>query len=165
MKTTILSFILLTSTLCSGLHAESSEYVSKADYNALLKRVEALETILQTIDASEIIETVGKQKVSQSNKSIKTRLIDNVVDAIHSREESANYPWMDEYKWSKIKTGMTISQVIGILGVPTLDEPSLSKRIDTVYTYQGRRVATGKMTKGKIRFYKNKVVNFEKPKL
>ena len=53
--------------------------------------------------------------------------------------------------------GMPVESVLQILGKPTLNEPSLHKRIDYVFTYEGRRVATKKKVEGKVRFYKDRV--------
>ena len=41
----------------------------------------------------------------------------------------------------------------------------MHKRVDFVYTYQERRVATAKKVEGIIRFYKGKVVEVEAPVL
>ena len=43
---------------------------------------------------------------------------------------------------------MSPEEVIAQLGEPTLDEPSLNRRIDFVYTYQGRRPATNQKIEG-----------------
>jgi hypothetical protein len=50
-----------------------------------------------------------------------------------------------------------------VLDQPTLNEPSMHKRVDLVYTYQGRRVATAKKVAGIVRFYKGKVIEIEAP--
>jgi hypothetical protein len=60
---------------------------------------------------------------------------------------------------------MTPEEVVTLLEQPTLNEPSLHKRVDFVYTYQGRRVATAKKVTGIIRFYKGKVIEVEAPDL
>ena len=61
--------------------------------------------------------------------------------------------------------GMSPEDVIAQLGEPTLDEPSLNRRIDFVYTYQGRRPATNKKIEGKVRFYKGEAIDIERPAL
>ena len=92
-------------------------------------------------------------------------LIEKVVKTIQIREEEKFYPWMESAKWDSVEKGMTPEAIISILGEPTLDEPSLHKRIDQVYTYKGRRVATREKVTGIIRFYKGVVVSIEAPKL
>ena len=70
---------------------------------------------------------------------------------------------MSSDKWSRIQKGMSPRQVIDVLGAPTLDEPSLHKRKDRVWTWMGRRVATAKRVEGIIRFYKGEVIEIEPP--
>ena len=88
-----------------------------------------------------------------------------MVTAIKTREQVVNYPWMDEAKWQQIRVGMTEQQVVNILGESTLDEPSLNKRIDKVFTYAARNPLNGKRVKGIIRFKNGKVKNFDLPNL
>jgi len=95
----------------------------------------------------------------------KSSLIESVVQTIQAREESANFPWMDAEKWPKLQRGMTPEEVVAVLDQPTLNEPSMHKRVDFVYTYQGRRVATAKKVTGIVRFYKGKVIEIEAPDL
>ena len=97
--------------------------------------------------------------------SSEASLIENVVAAVKQREQEVNFPWMDSAKWAPLRKGMTPEDVIAQLGEPTLDEPSLNRRIDFVYTYQGRRPATNKKIEGKVRFYKGEAIDIERPSL
>ena len=90
-------------------------------------------------------------------------LIETMVAAVKQREQEVKFPWMDMAKWAPIRKGLTPAEVVEILGDPTLDEPSLHRRIDFVYTYQGRRPATNKRIVGKVRFRKGVVVDVEPP--
>ena len=54
-------------------------------------------------------------------------------------------------------------EVINILGEPSMTDPSLHKRIDTVFTYRGRHPGTGKKVTGKVKFYRNVVADIENP--
>ena len=90
-------------------------------------------------------------------------LVQRVADAIHLQEDRGNYPWMDKALWEQLEEGMSEDAVIAILGEPTLNEPSLHKRIDVVFTYQGRRAATGEKVLGKIKFYRGKAVEIARP--
>jgi hypothetical protein len=152
--------ILVSST---GLQAEQ---VSKAEFDALAKRVEQLEASLRIVKNTQVeeiaAEAIASMPMGQAEKS---SLIENVVNTIQAREESANYPWMDAAKWTMIRKGMSPEEVIAILDEPTLDEPSMHKRVDFVYTYQGRRVATAKKVTGIVRFYKDKLIEIEVPEL
>lgn len=159
----ILSFLFLSSQCM--INASNNNYVTRAEYESLLQRVNILEGLLRDMNPEQVADAITTKKSEQKFYKSNPSFIENVVDVIHSREESAHHPWMKLEKWSKIEKGMKVAGVISILGTPTLDEPSLRRRVDSVYTYQGRRVSTGKMVKGKIRFYKNSVVDVEMPKL
>lgn len=133
---------------------------------ALAQRVEQLEASLRVVRNKQVEEIATEAFAAMpANTQDRQLLIDSVVTTIQSREEAASYPWMDVDKWSAIKKGMTPEEVVVVLDKPTLNEPSMHKRVDTVYTYQGRRVATAKKVTGIIRFYKGKVIEIEKPQL
>lgn len=152
--------ILLSST---GLQAEQ---VSKAEFDALAKRVEQLEASLRIVKNTQVEEIAAEAIASMPmNQTDKNSLIDNVVSTIQAREESAYFPWMDTEKWSKIKKGMSPEEVVAVLDKPTLNEPSMHKRVDIVYTYEGRRVATAKKVTGIVRFYKGKAIEIDVPEL
>ena len=72
---------------------------------------------------------------SSSSSQASPSLIENVVAAVKQREQEVNFPWMDSAKWAPLRMGMSPDEVIAQLGEPTLDEPSLNRRIDFVYTY------------------------------
>ncbi|HBM86697.1 MAG TPA: hypothetical protein DD423_07985 [Opitutae bacterium] len=154
-------FVLLC--FSSGLVAEQ---VSKEEFLALQQRVAALESSLRVVKNTQVeaiaTEAFASMPMTQKDKS---SLIENVVQTIQAREESANYPWMDASKWANISKGMSPGEVVAVLEQPTLNEPSMHKRVDFVYTYQGRRVATAKKVTGIVRFYKGKVIEIEAPDL
>ena len=145
----------------------SAETVSREEFKALQERVEQLEATLRLTRNTQI-ESIAAEAVASmpvNDKADRESLVEDVVRVIQQREESANYPWMDADKWSKIRKGMSPEAVIAVLGDPTLDEPSLHKRKDRVFTWQGRRVATAKKVEGIIRFYKGGVIEIEPPVL
>ena len=100
----------------------------------------------------------------QEGKSQKS-LINSVVEAVKKREQRVEFPWMDNAKWVLIREGQSVDQVTAILGKPTLNEPSLRKWVDFVYTYQGRRPSDNKRIEGKVRFKKDMVVDIDVPNL
>ena len=79
------------------------------------------------------------------------------------RDRDKLYPWLDLKKWDSLKLGMNQDTVREILGKPTLDEISLNKRIDNVFTYKGRVISTNKKVEGKVRFYKDESVEILPP--
>ena len=140
--------------------------VTKEEFLALQKRVEELESAVRVVKNTQVeaiaTETFAAMPMTQDDRN---SLIENVVEKIQAQEESANFPWMEASKWVNVRKGMTPEEVVTLLEQPTLNEPSLHKRVDFVYTYQGRRVATAKKVTGIIRFYKGKVIEVEVPDL
>jgi len=158
----VLSGLVLFSSPVMSVAAE----VTKEEFLALQKRVEELESAVRVVKNTQVeaiaTETFAAMPMTQDDRN---SLIENVVEKIQAREESANFPWMEASKWVNVRKGMTPEEVVTLLEQPTLNEPSLHKRVDFVYTYQGRRVATAKKVTGIIRFYKGKVIEVEAPNL
>ncbi|NCG08157.1 MAG: outer membrane protein assembly factor BamE [Verrucomicrobia bacterium] len=142
------------------------EGVTRAEYEALEQRLEAVEAALGAARSAQV-ESIAEEALAkvEMTPGQKASLIESVVQTIQTREEKTSYPWMQAEKWARIKKGMTPEAVVEILGTPLLNEPSLHKRVDAVYTYQGRRVATNEKVTGIIRFYKGVVIEMEVPKL
>jgi hypothetical protein len=136
--------------------------VSRAEYEALAARVSVLEARLNNqMDTltSDVLQAMPEQGEGQKS------LISSVVDAVKQREQQVNFPWMDSSKWALIREGQSVDQVTAILGKPTLNEPSLRKWVDYVYSYQGRRPSDNKRIEGKVRFKKDMVVDIDTPNL
>ena len=143
-----------------------AEAVSQKEFMALQQRVEQLEAFLRIVKNTQV-EAIATEAFASipMNRKDKSSLIESVVQTIQAREESANYPWMDATKWANLSKGMSPGEVVAVLEQPTLNEPSMHKRVDFVYTYQGRRVATAKKVTGIVRFYKGRAIEIEAPKL
>lgn len=155
------SFFVLSSYI-TILQAQIDQSVSRAEYEALAKRVASLEARLNNqkdILVSEVLQIMPEK--SEGQKS----LISSVVDAVKQREQQVEFPWMDSSKWALIRKGQSVDYVTAILGKPTLNEPSLRKWVDYVYSYQGRRPSDNKRIEGKVRFKKDIVVDLETPNL
>ena len=153
-------FVLCTSL--TAIQAQVDSSVSRAEYEALVARVSVLEARLNNqMDTltSDVLQAMPEQGEGQKS------LISSVVDAVKQREQQVNFPWMDKAKWALIREGQSADQVTAILGKPTLNEPSLRKWVDYVYSYQGRRPSDNKRIEGKVRFKKDIVVDLEVPNL
>ena len=153
-------FVLCTSL--TAIQAQVDSSVSRAEYEALAARVSVLEARLNNqMDTltSDVLQAMPEQGEGQKS------LISSVVDAVKQREQQVNFPWMDKAKWALIREGQSADQVTVILGKPTLNEPSLRKWVDYVYSYQGRRPSDNKRIEGKVRFKKDIVVDVEVPNL
>jgi outer membrane protein assembly factor BamE (lipoprotein component of BamABCDE complex) len=162
-------FILCLALLgpCLGaLQAQSQGAVTRAEYQALAAKVAQLEARLAGVQTQQLDSITQEVLASMpDSSSSEASLIENVVAAVKQREQEVNFPWMDSAKWAPLRKGMSPEDVIAQLGEPTLDEPSLNRRIDFVYTYQGRRPATNNKIEGKVRFYKGVVIDIERPVL
>ena len=159
--------LLLSLTVLFTSLSLSAQEVTREEFSALLQRIAALERSLASTRNMQM-ESLASHAIDQlpagelAGKERET-FIQDVVTRIQQKEESANYPWMEEAKWENVRKRMSPEQVISILGQPTLDEPSLHKRKDRVFTWEGRRVATGEKVEAVIRFYKGKVIEIEPP--
>ena len=166
MKRTARFSILILGILLLGQSVHASDSVSRAEYEALLVRVTKLESVLSSlqIEIDGELEATSAPSVTASKKS-KASLLDNVINVIQVREDTTTYPWMDTTLWKSLTVGMSPEEAISLLGRPTLNEPSLSKRIDAVYTYKGTQSSTGNRIKGILRFYRNQLVEIEPPEI
>ena len=155
-------FVLAFATL--DAQAQDAETVTRTEYEALAAKVAQLEARLNGMQLQQV-ESLTHEVLAEmpESASASPSLIENVVAAVKQREEQVNFPWMNLSKWASLREGQTPEQVVAILGEPTLDEPSLNRRIDFVYTYEGRRPATNKKVIGKIRFYKGEAIEIVRP--
>ena len=158
--------LALLSPCLAALQAEPAAdvAVSRAEYAALAARVAQLEARLNGLQ-TQPLDTITQEVLAAMPEQAKgeANLIETVVAAVKQREQEVKFPWMDDAKWAPIRKGLSVEQVVAVLGKPTLNEPSLRKWVDFVYTYQGRRPATNKRIVGKVRFRKGVVVDVEPP--
>lgn len=163
-KTLILLLACLLPSLVLGESATNDALL--AELKKLNASIERLEQRLDNIDQRvEAIESIGASSVSSAGSAgpPSPSVIDRMVEAVQQRQESIRYPWMDAALWENVKKGMSEDAVVAVLGEPILEDPSLHKRIDKVYTYRGRRPMTGELVLGKVKFYRNKVISVESP--
>ena len=167
MRRTKIAFGILLGSLLFSPSLSASDSVTRAEYEALLSRVEKLESILSSlhIEADNELESTTVSSRPVAKEKPKKSLLDSVVGVIQKREDTTTYPWMEKSLWDTLQPGMSPKEIQSILGIPTLDEPSLHKRIDTVYTYKGKQRSTGIYVKGIIRFYRNRLVEIEPPEI
>ena len=162
-------FILLFTGLIPAItslqaQTQDAEAVTRTEYEALVAKVAQLEARLNSLQLQQVDTDTQEVIVAMPDTaSASPSLIQNVVAAVKQREQQVNFPWMNLSKWASLREGQTPEQVVAILGKPTLNEPSLHRRIDFVYTYEGRRPATNKKVVGKIRFYKGEAIEIVRP--
>jgi hypothetical protein len=162
MNHTPFIYLLLISLPLCGF--AQPDLVSRAEFSELVARIDVLEKAVLVLKEEQVnsltqeaLAALPEQAKSEAN------LIETVVAAVKQREQEVKFPWMDDAKWAPIRKGLSVEQVVALLGKPTLNEPSLRKWVDFVYTYQGRRPATNKRIVGKVRFRKGVVVDVEPP--
>lgn len=111
----------------------------------------------------QLEEQAGERLPADGLQSQPATFMERVATAVAVREERINFPWMDRALWDQVEEGMNPEAVKAILGEPTLEDPSLHKRIDTVYTYRGTSPQSGKKLVGRVRFYRGEVVSVDLP--
>lgn len=151
--------------LCPTTYGQSVNNPTRDEFAELKSRVEKLEAAFASLhieieDAESLAES---SSLLSSNSDSDSSLLDRVISVIQKREEVTNFPWMNPQLWSSLKPEMSKDDVIAILGEPDLIEPSLYKRVDTVFTYKGRQSSTGKRVQGIIRFYRDQLIEIESP--
>ena len=158
----VIGFIPVIASLQA--QTQEAQTVTRAEYEALVAKVAQLEGRLNSLQLQQV-DTVTQEVIAAmpDTASASPSLIENVVAAVKQREQQVNFPWMNLSKWASLRKGQTPEQVVAILGKPTLNEPSLHRRIDFVYTYEGRRPATNKKVVGKVRFYKGEAIEIVRP--
>ena len=155
---------VLLSPLCADTDPSEMERVL-LQLERLNTAFEQVNQRLDELEAAVVSLSAGAVSSSQamSEKPASDSFIERVVDAVQFHEEKINFPWMNSGLWDALEPGMSPKEVISILGEPTLEDPSLHKRVDTVYTYRGRKPSSGEKVVGKVKFYKGRVVEIEKP--
>lgn len=152
-------FLVMMSPLASIAGEESDQLglvlSELRELRASMARIEErLERLEEQTEDGLPVEGLGSEPAS---------FMERVATAVAVREERINYPWMDRALWDEVEEGMSPEAVKAILGEPTLEDPSLHKRIDTVYTYRGTSPQSGKKLVGRVRFYRGEVVSVDLP--
>ncbi len=151
--------ISLLATLPVLSHAESNlEEGLLAELQSLRNDVSSLRERVQSLE-----EKLDGAMATTGSVMEESGILDRLTDAMHTRTVATHYPWMEASLWEKVEKGMSPEEVINILGEPSMTDPSLHKRIDTVFTYRGRHPGTGKKIIGKVKFRRNAVVVIERP--
>lgn len=168
----LLRHIFLAAALLVSASIGLAQTASSASEAVLLEEIRALRSSLERVESrltavEQQLAAVATAPVAAQSTSTEVAdngtFMDRVAAAVKLRDERILFPWMDKALWAGVQEGMTPKEVREILGEPTLEDPSLHRRIDTVYTYRGRSPATGDLMVGKVKFYRNEVVEVEVP--
>lgn len=87
----------------------------------------------------------------------------NLSNKLRSEQDKASGPWAMEEPWKSVRKNLTRFQVRELLGNPHEVRTSLDPRIDQVYCYEGDLDADGKDDKGRVSFFRDRVVSFQTP--
>jgi hypothetical protein len=174
-----LSFTFLFAPLTLLLAEESvsnAELSRKLDLilgkvGGLEERVSQLETENKEVkkevkqaakSAEEAKSATNSLQIPQDEKE-KSSFFNNLKNQIYSQEARDSGPWAKKESWSGIRKNLTRYQVRKALGNPHEVNQSLEPRIDQVYEYSGDLDADGKEEKGRVNFFRDRVVSFKTP--
>ena len=160
----------------------AEESVSNADISRKLdlilgkvggleERVGKLESENKAVkkEVKQVAKTAEEAKSSSANLAIpeneeeKASFFQSLKNQIYSQEAKDSGPWAKKESWQQIKKNLTRVQVRRILGNPHRIMLNNNPRIDQVYLYDGDLDADGKMEKGKVEFFRDRLVSFQSP--
>ena len=129
----------------------------ESENKAVKKEVEkAAKSAEEAKSATENIQIPNDPKGKQS-------FLNKLKNEIYSQEAKDSGPWAKKESWKKIEKNLTRVQVRRILGNPHRVMLNNNPRIDQVYLYEGDLDADGKMEKGKVEFFRDRLVSFQSP--
>jgi hypothetical protein len=160
----------------------ADESVSNADLSRKLdlilgkvggleERVGKLETENKAVkkEVEQAAKSAEEAKSATSNLSIpedpkeKQSFFNKLKNEIYSQEAKDSGPWAKKESWSKLRNNLTRFQVRKALGNPHEVEQSIKPRVDQIYIYEGDLNADGIEEKGKVEFFRDRVVSFVPP--
>jgi hypothetical protein len=178
-----MKFILLVTFLVTPLsNSFAEESVSNAELSRKLdlilgkvggleERVGKLESDNKSVKKEVRLATKSatEAKSANSNLSIpedpkhKQSFFNRLKNEIYSQEAKDSGPWAKKESWGRIEKNLTRVQVRRFLGNPHRVMLNNNPRIDQVYLYEGDLDADGKMEKGTINFYRDRITSFTSP--
>lgn len=72
-------------------------------------------------------------------------------------------PWTDPNNWNGLVKGMSPDDVVRLLGKPLYNKSSTRPRADYYWQYAGK-LPNGEQLAGRVRFYKERVIDWDLPK-
>jgi hypothetical protein len=162
-----LSFLVAPLTLLlAGESVSNADLSRKLDLilgkvGGLEQRVSQLETENKEVKQAAKSATNSLQ-IPQDEKE-KSSFFKKLKNQINSQEARDSGPWAKKESWSGIRKNLTRYQVRKALGDPHEVNQTLEPRIDQVYEYSGDLDADGKEEKGRVNFFRDRVVSFKTP--
>jgi outer membrane murein-binding lipoprotein Lpp len=96
-------------------------------------------------------------------KENKEKWYENLRIELRKADARASGEWVKPEAWSKIALKMKPEEVIAILGEPSFKKFSIRKDTDEIFHYEADLKGTGKLTKGEVRIYRNRVSKIVAP--
>lgn len=188
MKRLIQTFLLLPVLLPALANGQQNVAVLHQEIQILKQRIAALEARVATQEA-----TIRQLQLHQPPRAVATPNYNpshtqaapkssGVVGATASKVKTTGLsfmdrirggisytslpptgPWTDPNNWNSLVKGMTPDDVVRLLGKPLLSKSSTRPRADYYWQYAGKR-PTGEQLAGRVRFYKEKVIDWDLPK-
>ena len=178
-----MKFILLLTFLVAPLTTLlAEESVSNAELSRKLdlilgkvggleERVGKLETENKAVkkEVRQAAKSAEEAKSATSNLQIpkdekeKASFFNKLKNEIYSQEAKDSGPWAKKESWDGIRKNLTRYQVRKALGNPHEVDQSIKPRVDQIYIYSGDLDADGKEDKGKVEFFRDRVVSFQSP--
>ena len=162
--------------MLAGESVSNAELSRKLDLiinkvGGLEKRVSQLETENKEVkkEVKQATKSAEEAKSATSNLSIpenpkeKQSFFNKLKNEIYSQEAKDSGPWAKKESWDGIRKNLTRYQVRKALGNPHEVDQSIKPRVDQIYIYSGDLDADGKEDKGKVEFFRDRVVSFQSP--
>jgi len=169
-------FVAPLSILLAEESVSNAELSRKLDLilgkvGGLEERVGKLETENKAVkkEVEQAAKSAEEAKSATSNLSIpedpkeKQSFFNKLKNEIYSQEAKDSGPWAKKESWSKLRNNLTRFQVRKALGNPHEVEQSIKPRVDQIYIYEGDLNADGIEEKGKVEFFRDRVVSFVPP--
>jgi hypothetical protein len=146
---TTLRLALLCATYAGSISAHADESV-----DALKKRLAAMEARMAALEK----KPAPSYSSNRGSSSISPAAMD-----ILTKSAWRDLRWTEQKQWDNLRHGMSIQEVVELLGRPPRSVKSLKPKIDLVYFYEASLLDSSSTIKGKVSFKNGVVVDFQTP--
>jgi hypothetical protein len=122
--------------------------------DALKKRLAAMETRLAALE---------KRPSPTASANSRGSSINPAAMDILTKSAWRDLRWTEQKQWDNLRHGMSIQEVVELLGRPPRSVKSLKPKIDLVYFYEASLLDSSSTIKGKVSFKNGVVVDFQTP--
>ena len=134
------------------------------ELRALRAQVSVLETRIEALEAEQASPADAMESSSEDVQPRQSKtLFDRMRVELQKAEVRASGPWTTPSTWDAVETGLSVEEVVELLGEPTARKFSVRRDTDEILHYRGDLEGTGEPIEGEIRIYKGKVRRFTAP--